>query len=452
MTAPHFDNGPALTTRPAAHPSETPEQRALRQRRMALASVVGTAVEWYDFYLYAAMASIVFASVFFPGGDPGVAAMQSLATFAVGFVARPLGGVVFGALGDHIGRKRTLVITFALMGLSTGLIGLLPDYATIGVWAPVALVCLRVLQGMGAGAEFASAAVASYEHADAGNRGRMGSWPALGMNLGLALSAATVFVLSLFGEDFLLGVGWRIPFILSFALVAVGMWVRTSVPETPEFVNEREQHGRRHTFSLVELFRRDWRGLMVVVLVGLGATSISYIFKTFSLAYLTQFKDVPASRSSLGVTMAGITAVAVIPFIGRMCDRWSSKTVLIVGAVLGGLWSMAFLALLGTGNSIAIWTALVVGSGLIAPMMLAAQGSFYSRQFPVDTRSSGVGTARELGTAIAGGAAPLGALAIVAASPTNSTLGVGVILVVAAILVVVAALFDQGHKYSTARN
>lgn len=419
---------------------------------MAFASVVGTAVEWYDFYLYAAMASIVFASVFFPGADPQVAALQSFATFAVGFLARPIGGVVFGALGDHIGRKRTLVITFAMMGICTGLIGLLPDYATIGVWAPIALVLLRVLQGMGAGAEFASAAVASYEHADPGNRGRMGAWPALGMNLGLALSAATVFALSLVGEDFLLGIGWRIPFVLSFALVGVGLWVRSSVPETPEFASARDDHQGRAGFGLLALFRNDWRGLAVVVVIALGCTSISYIFKSFSLVYLTQFKSVPAAQSSLGVTLAGITAIAVIPFIGALCDRWSSKTVLIVGAVLGGLWSPVFLVLLNTGESLAIWIALIVGTGLIVPMMIAAQGSFYSRQFPVATRSSGVGTARELGTAISGAAAPFGALALVASSPSNSTVGVVVLLIFSAILVVVTALFDPGRKHSTALN
>ncbi|ABK75897.1 MFS transporter [Mycolicibacterium smegmatis] len=431
--------------------TETPEQARRRQRRMALAAVVGTAVEWYDFYLYAAMASIVFATVFFPEGDSKFAALQSLATFAVGFLARPVGGVVFGALGDRIGRKRTLVVTFILMGVSTGVIGFLPDFATIGMWAPIALVLLRILQGLGAGAEFASAAVASYEHADVAKRGSMGSWPTLGMNLGLVLSAATVFVISLLGDDFLTTVGWRIPFVASFALVAVGLWIRASVPETPDFAQESEQR-RTKAFPLIALLRQDWRGLAVVIGIALGCTSISYIFKTFSLAYLTQFKGVSAADSALGVTLAGIAAVLVIPLLGRLCDRWSSKRVLIVGGVLSGVWATFFLALLNTGETWAIWTALIVGTGVLVPTMMAAQGSFYSRQFPVATRASGVGTAREFGTSVAGGAAPLGALALVTASPTHSTVGVGVVLVGAAVLAVVPAMFDQGTKHSAYKN
>ncbi|MCC4247741.1 MULTISPECIES: MFS transporter [Microbacterium] len=431
--------------------TETAAQAQVRQRKMALAAIVGTAVEWYDFYLYAAMASIVFATVFFPSGDPQLAALQSFATFAVGFLARPIGGIVFGSLGDRIGRKRTLVMTFGLMGVSTGLIGLIPDFQTIGVWAPVLLVFFRIMQGLGAGAEFASAAVASYEHADASRRGSMGSWPALGMNVGLVMSSATVFVLSMFGDDFLFSIGWRIPFVASFLLVAVGMWVRASVPETADFAREVEQH-KKPKFPLLQLMKNDWRGLTIVIVIALGYTSISYIFKTFSLAYLTQFQGVPSSTSSLGVTLAGILAVIVIPFLGRLCDRWSSKIVLILGGILSGLWAWAFLLLLGNGDTWAIWTALIVGSGLLVPMMIAAQGSFYSRQFPVATRSSGVGSAREFGTAVSGAIAPLGALALVTASPTNSTFGVGIVLTASAVLVVVPALLDQGRRHSTTKN
>lgn len=445
-------NGARRTTEATREPStETAAQAQVRRRRMALAAIVGTAVEWYDFYLYAAMASIVFATVFFPGGDPQLAALQSFATFAVGFLARPIGGIVFGSLGDRIGRKHTLVLTFGLMGVSTGLIGLIPDFQTIGVWAPILLVLFRILQGMGAGAEFASAAVASYEHADASKRGSMGSWPALGMNIGLVMSSATVFALALLGDDFLFSIGWRIPFVASFVLVAVGMWVRASVPETPEFAREVEEQ-KKPRFPLIQLMRNDWRGLTIVIVIALGYTSISYIFKTFSLAYLTQFQGVPAATSSLGVTLAGVLAVIVIPFLGYLCDRWSSKNVLILGGILSGIWAWVFLALLGTGNTWAVWTALIVGSGVLVPMMIAAQGSFYSRQFPVATRSSGVGTAREFGTAISGALAPLGALALVTASPTNSTTGVGIVLVASAVLVVVPALLDQGRRHSSSKN
>jgi MFS family permease len=338
------------------------------------------------------------------------------------------------------------------MGVSTALIGLLPSYATIGYWAPAALVLLRVLQGMGAGAEFASVAVASYEHADSKKRGSMGSWPALGMNIGLVLSSATVYVLSLFGDEFLFGIGWRIPFVLSIVLVLIGMWVRKTVPETPDFAAHAIQQEPGRKTPLIEVFRQDWRGLTVVIVIALGYTSISYIFKTFSLAYATQFQGISAGDTALGVMLAGIVAVLIIPSLGKLCDTWSSRNVLVLGGVLAGIWASVFLVLLGTGSTWAMWIALIVGSGIIAPMMIAAQGSFYSRQFPVSTRSSGVGTAREVGTAIAGATAPLGALALVTASATNSTFGVGVVLIGAAVMVIIPAFFDQGCKHSTARN
>lgn len=431
---------------------ETASKANIRQRRMALAAVVGTAVEWYDFYLYAAMASIVFATVFFPGDNPQVAGLYSFATFAVGFLARPIGGIVFGALGDRIGRKKILVLTFGLMGVTSMLIGFIPSYATIGVWAPILLVVLRILQGMGAGAEFASAAVASYEHADKSTRGQMGAWPAFGMNIGLVLSSATVFLLSLAGDDFLLDIGWRIPFLASIVLVGVGIWVRKAVPETPDFVETAQHRTAGSRFPLIQLLRNDWRGLNIVILIAIGYTSISYIFKTFSIAYVTQYENVSAAVSTLAVTFAGIAALVVIPFIGRLCDRWSSRNVFIAGGALSGLWAFAFLTLLSTGGTWQIIIAVVVGSGLFVPMMITAQGSFYSRQFPVESRSSGVGASREIGTAISGAIAPVGALALVAASTTNSNAGVGIVLAISALLVIVPALFDQGKRYSSSHN
>lgn len=449
------------TRLPTMSGSATTEGR-LRQRRMAAAAIIGTTVEWYDFYLYASMASLVFGTVFFPTGDSQTATLQSFATFAVGFLARPLSGVIFGALGDHLGRKKVLVLTFVLMGVSTALIGVLPGYAQIGVWAPILLVALRIVQGIGAGAEFASASVSSYEHADAGRRGIMGSWPAVGMNLGLLLASATTALLGAFGDDFLVSIGWRVPFIASLALVAVGIWVRSTLPETPQYTaatqivrdtaEGRSTPGPGSKFSLVEVFRRDWRGLLVVMFVCLGYSSISYTFKTFSLAYLSEYQGVSASTSSLGVTFAGLVAVIVIPLFGRACDRWSSKWILRVGGMLSCLWALAFLPLLATGERWAIWTALIVGVGLVVPMMFAAQGAFFSRQFPVSTRSSGVGTARELGTAIAGGGAPMLALALVTWSSDHSTVGVTVLLVVAAIVVVLTTIGDQGKKLSAEKN
>lgn len=414
------------------------------------ATVVGTTVEWFDFYLYATMASIVFGAVFFPQGNSQLATLSAFATFAVGFIARPIGGIVFGRMGDRIGRKKTLVVTFALMGTSTFLIGVLPTYATAGIWAPILLVLLRIFQGMGAGAEYASAAVNSYEHASAGRRGRQGAWPALGLNLGLVLSSATIFVMTLNGDEFLLNGGWRIPFIASIILIAVGMWVRQSLPESPEFERKVEAPENKSTFS--QVFRDHWRGLLVVFIVAIGYNALSYIFKTFSVAYLDEFQGISANTTSGAVMVAGLIAIVTVPIFGEMCDRFGSKAVISWGGLLSAVFAFIFLYLLQQGQGWAVYVAIGIGTGILAPMMFSAQGSFLSRQFTAESRATGVGTAREIGTAVAGGLAPLGALSLVVAHPENSTFGVGIVLVVAGLLVVLGAAFDQGKRFSRDKN
>lgn len=432
--------------------SETPEQTRKRLRKVAAATIFGSMLEWYDFYLYATMAAIVFSKIFFDASNPAVASLLAFSTFAIGFIARPFGGVLFGYLGDRFGRKHVLVITFCMMGVCTALIGLIPSYATIGVWAPILLVVIRIIQGLGAGAELSGAAVTSYEHASEGKRGSQGAWPALGLNLGLLLSSLTVYLLTMNGNDFLLAGGWRIPFIASIVLVAVGLWVRKSIPETPDFKELDRSDAKPQISPLKLLFKNDLKGLAVVFFVAIGYNALSYIFKTFSLAYLTQFKGVEAHVTSLSVTIASLVAIFAVPFFGWLCDRWSSKTVLMLGGVLSALFAYPFLQLLSTGEPSMIYLAIGIGTGILAPMMFAPQGSFLSRQFPTQTRSSGFGTGREVGTAVAGGLAPLGGLALVASSATHSTDGVALMLTIAGILVVVFAFFDQGRRHSSSKN
>lgn len=435
---------------PAA--SETPEQKKKRLRKVAAATIFGSMLEWYDFYLYATMAAIVFSKIFFDAGDPKVASLLAFSTFAIGFIARPFGGILFGYLGDKFGRKHVLVITFCMMGVCTTLIGLIPSYASIGVWAPIILVFVRIIQGLGAGAELSGAAVTSYEHASEGKRGSQGAWPALGLNLGLLLSSLTVYLLTMNGNEFLLSGGWRIPFICSIVLVGVGLWVRNSIPETPEFRELDKAPAKAKESPLKLLFRNDLKGLGVVFFVAIGYNALSYIFKTFSLAYLTQYKGIEAHVTSLSVTIASLVAIVAVPCFGWLCDKWSSKVVLICGGVLSLLFAYPFLALLNTGEPMMIYLAIAIGTGILAPMMFAPQGSFLSRQFPTQTRSSGFGTGREIGTAVAGGLAPLGGLALVAHSTTHSTDGVALILAISAVLVVVFALCDQGRKHSSFKN
>lgn len=398
------------------------------------------------------MAAIVFSKIFFDNSDPKTATLMAFSTFAIGFIARPFGGILFGYLGDKFGRKQVLVLTFCLMGVCTTLIGLIPSYASIGIWAPILLVFIRIIQGLGAGAELSGAAVTSYEHASQGKRGSQGAWPALGLNLGLLLSSLTIYLLTINGNEFLLAGGWRIPFICSIVLVGVGLWVRNSIPETPQFEALSKEKARAKPSPLKALFKNDLKGLAVVFFVAIGYNALSYIFKTFSLAYLTQFKGVDVHVTSLSVTIASLVAIVAVPCFGWLCDKWSSKAVLMLGGLCSLLFAYPFLALLNSGESLMIYLAIGVGTGILAPMMFAPQGSFLSRQFPTQTRSSGFGTGREIGTAIAGGLAPLGALSMVAASATHSTDGVVVILAISALLVVVFALCDQGAKHSAFKN
>ncbi|MGH8451300.1 MFS transporter [Pseudomonas sp.] len=432
--------------------TETPEQTRKRLRKVAAATIFGSMLEWYDFYLYATMAAIVFSKIFFDNSDPKTASLMAFSTFAIGFIARPFGGILFGYLGDKFGRKQVLVLTFCLMGVCTTLIGLIPSYASIGIWAPIVLVFIRIIQGLGAGAELSGAAVTSYEHASQGKRGSQGAWPALGLNLGLLLSSLTVYLLTINGNEFLLAGGWRIPFVCSIVLVGIGLWVRNSIPETPQFKELSKEAAKAKASPLKALFKNDLKGLAVVFFVAIGYNALSYIFKTFSLAYLTQFKGVDVHVTSLSVTIASLIAIVAVPCFGWLCDKWSSKTVLMLGGALSLLFAYPFLALLNSGESLMIYLAIGVGTGILAPMMFAPQGSFLSRQFPTQTRSSGFGTGREIGTAIAGGLAPLGALSMVAASATHSTDGVVIILAISALLVVVFALCDQGRKHSTFKN
>ncbi|MBJ2283584.1 MHS family MFS transporter [Pseudomonas sp. MF6755] len=432
--------------------TETPEQARKRLRKVAAATIFGSMLEWYDFYLYATMAAIVFSKIFFDNSDPKTATLMAFSTFAIGFIARPFGGILFGYLGDKFGRKQVLVLTFCLMGVCTTLIGLIPSYASIGIWAPILLVFIRIIQGLGAGAELSGAAVTSYEHAAQGKRGSQGAWPALGLNLGLLLSSLTIYLLTINGNEFLLAGGWRIPFICSIVLVGVGLWVRNSIPETPQFQELSKEAAKAKPSPLKALFKNDLKGLAVVFFVAIGYNALSYIFKTFSLAYLTQFKGVDVHVTSLSVTIASLVAIVAVPCFGWLCDKWSSKAVLMLGGLCSLLFAYPFLALLNSGESLMIYLAIGVGTGILAPMMFAPQGSFLSRQFPTQTRSSGFGTGREIGTAIAGGLAPLGALSMVAASATHSTDGVVIILAVSALLVVVFALCDQGAKHSTFKN
>ncbi|RZT89006.1 putative MFS family arabinose efflux permease [Pseudonocardia sediminis] len=416
-------------------------------RAVAPGVVIGSALEWFDFYLYASMAALVFGRVFFPSVDGAAGTLASFATFAVGFLARPIGGVVFGHLGDRIGRKATMSLTFSVMGVSTGLIGLLPSYDAIGIAAPILLVVFRILQGAGAGAEWTTATVLAYEHAKAGRKGRAGSLSALGVNIGLLASSLCVAALTSMDQAALDSWGWRIPFLASFVLLGLGIYVRSRVPETPEFEKVEHVTQRRSTVeALRAMLRSDWRGVAVVLVVTLGYNGATYTYKTFSLTYLQEFRDVPASIGAFGVTLASAAAIVAVPIAGRLCDLVDAKWIILGGGA--GMVAMAFpfFTLLDTGANGYIWLALILTTGLIMPFTLAACGSFWSRQIAPDVRSLGFAVGREFGGAFAGGLVPLLALTLVTVSDTSSTWGVSLLFVLCGVFVVGGVAMDQTRQ------
>jgi MFS transporter, MHS family, shikimate and dehydroshikimate transport protein len=369
--------------------------RALR--RVIAASLTGTALEWYDFFIYGTAAALVFDELFFPGAKPGIG---TLATFGLGFLFRPLGGIVFGHLGDRIGRRATLIITTLVMGLATSVIGLLPTYATIGIWAPVALILLRICQGMGAGAEFGGASTLLAEHAPAARRGFYASFSQAGVQTGLVLATVAFLIVGTLPDDELQSWGWRIPFLVSFAMIAVTLYVRMRVEESPMFrAIERTQRVERRPF--LEAFKRYPRS----VLVGIGAhivdTAVIYVYATYSVAYLTKELDFSRTTALTGIVIAGVAVTLMQPIYGALSDRIGRRPLNLWSTVFTGLWAFPFFALLNTGEPVLAWLAVFVGLVLGLGPMIAIQGAFNAELFGARVRYSGFAFSRELGAAIA---------------------------------------------------
>jgi MFS transporter, MHS family, shikimate and dehydroshikimate transport protein len=387
-----------------------PDRGALR--RVVAGATVGTALEWYDFFIYGTAAALVFGDLFF---DPasGSGTLIAFATFGVGFVARPFGGMLFGHLGDRIGRRETLIITTLVMGLSTGAIGLLPTYSSIGYWAPVLLVALRVLQGLGAGAEFGGASTLLAEHAPKERRGFFCSFAQTGVQIGLVLGTLAFLLVALLPDDQLNAWGWRVPFLAGFLLIGVALWVRLRVEESPVFQEVR----RRQTvvkLPLVETFKRYPRS----VLVGIGAhvcdTAAAYMYATFTVAYATDELGMSQGVVLGAVVTYGILVIGLQPVFGALSDRIGRRPINIFSVVFTGLWAFPFFALVQTAEPVLVWVALIVAATVGWAPMIAVQPAFYAELFGARVRYTGFATSRELGAALAG-FSPLISVALLAA-------------------------------------
>jgi MFS transporter, MHS family, shikimate and dehydroshikimate transport protein len=392
-------------------------------RKVVTASVIGTAIEWYDFFLYATAAALVFNELFFPSSEPLTGTLAAFATYAVGFAVRPIGGIVFGHLGDKIGRKAVLVSTLLLMGTSTFLIGCLPTFDAIGVWAPVLLVLLRMVQGFGAGAEFTGAILMVVERTPAHRRGFFGSWPQTGVALGLIAATGMFALVATLPAAQLNSWGWRIPFLLSGAIVGVGLYIRLRLLETPAFRELKAQHEVAKA-PVLEVIRTAPKSLLAVMGARFADNAVLYVGSAFVLAYAVEALELPKTVALYGVLIASAIQIALIPVFGALSDRIGRRPVYAGGAAFSMLFAFPFFWLLDTESTALIWLAIALLVGVAYAAMAGSQPAFFSELFETRVRYSGIALARET-TAVLGGASPLIATALLAA---GAVWGIGAFL------------------------
>ena len=375
-----------------------------------VASLVGSALEWFDYFLYGTAAALVFNVIMFPKGDPFVSTLLAYATFALGFMIRPLGAAFFGALGDRIGRKKVLVLTLIIMGLATTLIGCVPSYESIGVWAPITLVALRLLQGFGAGAEFGGAVIFAAENT-AARRGFYGAFPGVGVYIGLLLGAGVFALLTQLPQDDFLSWGWRVPFLSSVLLIGLALAIRLKLDETAAFEELQKQDGVSKQ-PLRDLLRSEKRSLAVVAGSQVAQSGVSYIYQTFVVSYIVSALAMSSSVGPIGVAAAAAVAVFTTPMFGALSDRFGRKRVYLFGALFSAAFAFPFFWLVTTATTGGVVLAMVLGISIGIACMLGVQGAFFSEMFPAKTRFSGLTLGREISAALSGGLAPVVALAL----------------------------------------
>ncbi|MET7287058.1 MFS transporter [Streptomyces sp. NPDC005573] len=389
---------------------DAPDHVRRHRRRAAAASTVGTAIEWYDFFLYGTAAALVFPHVFFPGHAGYTGVLASFGTQFVGFAARPLGAAVFGHIGDRVGRRSTLVTTLVLMGVSTFLIGLLPGYDTLGPAAPVLLVLLRVVQGVGVGGEWGGSVLMSMEWGSRRRRGLMASWPQLGVPLGLLASTGMVKLMTAATGDHFGSWGWRVPFLASVVLIGIGLYVRLKVLESPAFAEVKRERVvvRRPVLSVL---RNQPRAVLTSAFVRMSEQAPFYLFITFVLTYGTEKAGLAKADLLDDTLVAAAVGLVCVPFFGHLSDRFGRRLVYGIGIACVGLFAFPYYALLDTGRPGLVLLAIVL-SLVFHGVQYGPQAALIAEGFGANVRYSGAGLGYQLASVVAGGPAPLIAAAI----------------------------------------
>jgi MFS family permease len=381
--------------------------------RVILAACIGSALEWYDFFLYGTASALVFAPLFFPKSDPVVGTLLSFLTFGVGFVVRPLGGILFGVLGDRLGRKPVLVATLLMIGVGTTAIGLLPTYASIGVWAPLLLVAMRVIQGLGAGAEYGGAVILLVEYAPARHRGFWGAFAPLGVSIGNLLAAGALALVTTLPQDALMSWGWRLPFLASVVLILLGLYVRLKVMETPVFREAVEGRNKIERNPAVEALKRHPRNFFVLLGARIAENGLGYLFPVFGLGYVVTTLGVPRGEALSALMLAFAIELFTILGFSALSDRIGRRPVYMFGALAGIALAFPFFWLVGSRQWIWIALAFILARAVVTAAMFGPQAAYFAELFPPQRRFAGFAFARELGSLISGGPAPFVAAALV---------------------------------------
>jgi MFS transporter, MHS family, shikimate and dehydroshikimate transport protein len=387
-----------------------------QRRRAVIGSSVGTIIEWYDFTLYGLASALVFAPLFFPGAGDLAGLLGAFATFAVGFAARPIGGLIFAHYGDRVGRKATLLATLLMMGIATTIIGLLPTGEQIGIWAPILLIVLRLFQGAGAGAEFAGAMTMASESAPSANRAYTAGFPGASVYVGMAI-ATTAFALvsGLMPVEQFQAWGWRIPFVASIVIVAFALYFRLRVKETAAFETV-EREGEVQRAPLADAVRSHWRYLLAGMALFTFALPWVYVVQTWSISYTTGTLTVNPTHALIGVVVAELLTIPATLLFGRLADRIGRKPVLMGAAIFAILFAFPMFLLFNTENSWLVGVGLILGLAIIQGATIGVSAAMLAELFPTRMRWSGIAISREIPAAIVGGTAPLIAAALVGAA------------------------------------